>query len=76
MNVKEVARYLGVSPRSLWRWARLGILTWPLYLGASPRWRREEAERVAREGTGPPLNLSRRGLAERGAGNKWRRAAV
>lgn len=47
MTVKEVAAWLGVSPRCVWQWAADGIIPPPLALGRLRRWRLAELEEWA-----------------------------
>ena len=41
MNVRQVAKALGVSERSVWRWSATGILPPGIRIGKSVRWSEE-----------------------------------
>jgi excisionase family DNA binding protein len=48
--VREVARMLGISPRSVWRLHRTRKLIAPVKIGGSVRWRRDELQRWVNAG--------------------------
>lgn len=50
INVKQVGRILGVSPRSVWRLLSEGRIVTPVRLNGAVRWRREELERWIADG--------------------------
>jgi predicted DNA-binding transcriptional regulator AlpA len=39
IDVKEVARRLGVSETTIWDWSRKGTFLTPIYVGRLARWR-------------------------------------
>lgn len=45
-NVGQVASSLGISERSVWRFASAGILPKPMSIGRSKRWDRRTIEAV------------------------------
>lgn len=51
MNVKQAAKYLGVSEPTIFRWMRDGTVSF-FKLGGSTRFRRENLDMVARKVTG------------------------
>ena len=55
--VRDVARMLGISARSVWRQHRTRKLIAPLQIGGSVRWRRDELERWVNAGC-PALSQS------------------
>jgi excisionase family DNA binding protein len=47
LTVKQVAKYLQISVRSVWRWSSSGKLPRPIRLSATcHRWRRSDVERA------------------------------
>jgi predicted DNA-binding transcriptional regulator AlpA len=51
LSAKEVGALLGFATRTIWRWAAEGRLPRPIHFGPkAARWRREDVERIAREG--------------------------
>jgi len=57
LTVKQVARRLAVSVRSVWRYARAGRLPAPLYpTPRSPRWRLADLERFLTAGAAGEAN--------------------
>ncbi len=52
-DVREVAKLLGVSPRSVWEWANNGKFPQPIALGRLRRWRLADVENwLAQQPTG------------------------
>lgn len=46
MTATQVARYLEVSRRTIWRWTKQGLLPPPVRVGPHcPRWRAEDIRR-------------------------------
>jgi predicted DNA-binding transcriptional regulator AlpA len=46
LSAAEVARWVGISERSVWRWTKLGILPPPVRLGKRcSRWRASDIQR-------------------------------
>ena len=44
LTVKEVARHLGVSVRTVWRLVSIGKLTQPVSIGRCRRWHQREVD--------------------------------
>ena len=57
INVKQVGKILGVSPRSVWRLLSEGRIVSPVRLNGAVRWRREELERWIGDGCPSPDRL-------------------
>jgi predicted DNA-binding transcriptional regulator AlpA len=55
ITVKEVAKMLGKSPRSVRRHSKEGIMPPPVKIHVSTRWRRSEVQRWLDDGC-PPLD--------------------
>lgn len=50
LTVREVARRLSISERTVWRWTAMGLLPPPVHPHArSTRWRSADIERYLRE---------------------------
>jgi excisionase family DNA binding protein len=47
LNVKEVAAWLGISVRAVWRWAADGVIPPPIVLGRLRRWSLRDLEEWA-----------------------------
>ena len=45
LNIRQVAKKIGKSPRTVWRWVKKGWLPAPLYPNGWPVWDAEEVER-------------------------------
>jgi prophage regulatory protein len=55
LSMKEVARRLGFTDRTIWRWVKKGRFPQPLrFSAAAIRWRAEDIERIEREGLPSP----------------------
>jgi predicted DNA-binding transcriptional regulator AlpA len=54
LSLKQVCARYGICARMLWRWIQGGIFPPPVLLGGIRRWRRDDVERIAREGTPAP----------------------
>jgi prophage regulatory protein len=44
LDLREVSKLLGISPRAIWGWADAGTFPPPLELGRLRRWRRVDIE--------------------------------
>lgn len=49
LNIRQVAKKIGKSTRTVWRWVGRGWLPRPLYDKGWPVWDGEEVERALRE---------------------------
>ena len=49
LNVQQVAKKIGKSPRTVWRWVKKGWLPAPLYGKGWPVWDNEEIEKKLKE---------------------------
>ncbi len=64
LTVREVARRLSISERTVWRWTALGLLPTPVHPHArSTRWRAAAIERYLEELSLQPTTGDRRGEA-------------
>ena len=52
MSAREVAEYLGVGLRTVWRWNALGNLPAPMRHGRVVRWKRTEVEDFVKNSPG------------------------
>lgn len=60
LTVRQVARRLDISPRTVWRWVAVGRFPAPLRIGPKfVRWRRDDLERyldgLCDPGPAPPV---------------------
>ncbi len=62
LSAQELARELGVSPRSIWQWRDSGRLPKPVRLGKLVRWIADDIERWLADGA---PDLSKRGSTRR-----------
>lgn len=53
--IRDVAKILGISSRSVWRMLSTGQIIRPVRIGGSVRWNREEVEQWVTHGC-PPVN--------------------
>ena len=44
LDIREVSKLMGVSPRAIWGWAVAGHFPTPLKLGRLRRWRRADID--------------------------------
>jgi predicted DNA-binding transcriptional regulator AlpA len=57
IDVREVALQLGLSERSVWRFARTAKMPLPMKLGKARRWRAEEVRAWINEGCPQGLRI-------------------
>lgn len=60
ISVREVAKMLGISTRSVWRLHSIGKIIAPVRIGGAVRWRQDELKRWINEGCPPPPVASRK----------------
>jgi predicted DNA-binding transcriptional regulator AlpA len=49
LNINQLAKKIGKSPRTVWRWVKKGWLPAPLYGKGWPVWDNEEIEKKLKE---------------------------
>ena len=63
VTAKEIAKMLGVSRRTIWRWDTCEKVPEPIRIGKAVRWRRHDIEEWVKDGCPPrqPRTKSTRG---------------
>jgi len=49
LSTKEVARRLGVSRKTVWRWTEKKLIDPPISIGATKRWRSDSLDRLMQQ---------------------------